>query len=140
MYSHKCQLRVKYGETDRMGYVYYGNYPLYFEVGRVEALRDLGLSYKQMEDELNIFMPVMSLQVRYLRPCFYDELLTLETTVFKIPETTIQFETKIYKENNKLANQGLITLCFVNKIDNARVSAPDIIVQSLKTHFVQNAS
>lgn len=114
MFKHQTQVRVRYSETDRMAYVYYGNYSFYFETGRVEALRSLGLSYKSVEDELGVFMPVMNMNVRYLRPCYYDELLILETTILHLPERTIEFETKIFKEQNELANQGKVTLCFVD--------------------------
>lgn len=68
MFTHTTQVRVRYGETDKMGFVYYGYYSLYYEIGRVEALRSLGLDYKSMEDQMHIFMPVVSLNVRYLRP------------------------------------------------------------------------
>lgn len=118
-----------------MAYVYYGNYSFYFETGRVEALRSLGLSYKSMEDKLGVFMPVMNMNVRYLRPCYYDELLILETTILHLPERTIEFETKIFKEQNELANQGKVTLCFVDIKTKKRVNAPEVIVDKLKSYF-----
>lgn len=136
MFKSITQVRVRYGETDRMGYVYYGNYPLYYEVGRVEALRALGLSYQKMEDDLLVFMPVMSLQVKYVRPCFYDELLNLETSIPHLPGDTIQFNTDIIKSDGKLANRGLVTLCFVDKNTNKRVPVPKQIMDVLKEYYI----
>jgi acyl-CoA thioester hydrolase len=136
MFKSITQVRVRYGETDRMGYVYYGNYPLYYEVGRVEALRALGLSYQKMEDDLLVFMPVMSLQVKYVRPCFYDELLNLETSIPHLPGDTIQFNTDIIKSDGKLANRGLVTLCFVDKNTNKRVPVPKQIMDVLEEYYI----
>jgi acyl-CoA thioester hydrolase len=136
MFKSITQVRVRYGETDRMGYVYYGNYPLYYEVGRVEALRALGLSYQKMEDDLMVFMPVMSLQVKYVRPCFYDELLNLETSIPHLPGDTIQFNTDIIKSDGKLANRGLVTLCFVDKNTNKRVPVPKQIMDVLQEYYI----
>ncbi|HMW38859.1 MAG: YbgC/FadM family acyl-CoA thioesterase [Saprospiraceae bacterium] len=135
MYTNRTQLRVRYGETDQMAYVYYGQYAYYYEVGRVEALRNLGLSYKSMEDDLGIFMPVMSMNVKYIRPAFYDEMLDLETSIEKIPEMTIQFHTKIYNPTGKLINYGLVSLCFVEIKSRQRVIAPQVITEKLKTFF-----
>jgi len=118
-----------------MSYVYYGQYAYYYEVGRVEALRDLGLSYKSMENDLGIFMPVMSMSCKYIRPAYYDELLTLETSILRIPEMTIQFETKIYNPENKWINFGQVSLCFVEIESKRRVSVPSIILDKLKSFF-----
>ena len=85
MYSFETQLRVRYGETDQMGYLYYGNYAQFYEVGRVETMRSLGMSYKTLETDYGILMPVMSMQVRYVRPAFYDDLLTIKTTIRHFP-------------------------------------------------------
>jgi acyl-CoA thioester hydrolase len=78
MYEHITTLRVRYAETDQMNIVYYGNYAQYFEVGRAECIRDLGFSYKKME-ELGVHMPVVELQVKFLRPARYDDLITIKT-------------------------------------------------------------
>jgi len=135
MLNNGPQCSVRYWVIVRIAYVYYGNYSFYYETGRVEALRSLGLSYKSMEDELGVFMPVMNMNVRYLRPCYYDELLILETTILHLPERTIEFETKIFNEKNELANQGKVTLCFVDIKTKKRVNAPEVIVEKLKAYF-----
>ncbi len=135
MYKHKTQLRVRYGETDQMAYVYYGQYAFYYEVGRVEALRELGLSYKAMEEDLGVFMPVMSMNVKYIRPAFYDELLTLETTIENIPGKTIRFDTRIYNSKDEWINYGQVFLCFVEISSKQRVNCPSIIIDKIKPYF-----
>ncbi|MCC7025982.1 MAG: acyl-CoA thioesterase [Saprospiraceae bacterium] len=135
MFTHSTQVRVRYGETDKMGFVYYGYYSLYYEIGRVEALRSLGLDYKSMEDQMHIFMPVVSLNVRYLRPAHYDDLLTLETSIIKWPNTSIQFDTKILNEKGDWLNQGQVVLCFLDIASRKRVEMPELLIQKLSPYF-----
>ncbi|MBK8244448.1 MAG: acyl-CoA thioesterase [Saprospiraceae bacterium] len=135
MFTHTTQVRVRYGETDKMGFVYYGYYSLYYEIGRVEALRSLGLDYKSMEDQMHIFMPVVSLNVRYLRPAHYDDLLTLETSIIKWPNTSIQFDTKILNEKGDWLNQGQVVLCFLDIASRKRVEMPELLIQKLSPYF-----
>src|SRR6056300_1254587 len=97
MYEFDYKIRVRYGETDQMGYVYYGNYALYYEVGRVEAIRSLGYTYRQMEEE-GVLMPVKKMESSYLRPVFYDELLTVKTSIQNLPDRVIVFRAEIYNE------------------------------------------
>jgi acyl-CoA thioester hydrolase len=118
-----------------MGFVYYGYYSLYYEIGRVEALRSLGLDYKSMEDQMHIFMPVVSLNVRYLRPAHYDDLLTLETSIVKWPNTSIQFDTKILNEKGDWLNQGQVVLCFLDIASRKRVEMPELLIQKLSPYF-----
>jgi acyl-CoA thioester hydrolase len=118
-----------------MGFVYYGYYSLYYEIGRVEALRSLGLDYKSMEDQMHIFMPVVSLNVRYLRPAHYDDLLTLETSIVKWPNTSIQFDTKILNEKGDWLNQGQVVLCFLYIASRKRVEMPELLIQKLSPYF-----
>lgn len=135
MYTHKTQIRVRYGETDQMSYVYYGQYAFYYEVGRVEAMRQLGFSYKRMEEELGVFMPVMSMNTKYLRPAYYDELLTLETTIEEMPDKVIRFDTKIFNEKNEWINYGQVFLCFVDIASKVRVTIPSVLSDQLKPYF-----
>ena len=95
MLNADINIRVRYAETDKMGYVYYGNYATYYEVGRVEALRKLGMSYKEMEDE-GIMLPVLSFNIKYFKPAFYDDLLTIKTSITEMPNTRIKFEYECY--------------------------------------------
>jgi acyl-CoA thioester hydrolase len=135
MYSHETQVRVRYGETDQMGYLYYGNYALYYEVGRVEMLRSLGLTYKEMESVHAVMMPVMSLQMRFVRPALYDELLTIRTTLRNMPADSITFHVEIFNEKKKLVNGGSVRLCFVDMKTNKTVSAPQFLTEKLAPYF-----
>jgi len=114
MFKNNHQIRVRYGETDQMGYCYYGNYAQYFEVGRVEALRSLGLSYKSLEED-GIMLPVLDFSVKYISPAFYDDLLTIETTIERVDGARIYFSYEIKNEADKLISKATTTLVFVNK-------------------------
>jgi acyl-CoA thioester hydrolase len=137
MYQHDFHKRVRYGETDQMGYLYYGNYAHYYEIGRVEMLRSLGLTYKSMEEEHGILMPVMSLQMRFVRPAYYDELLTIRTALRKLPDQFITFYVEIFNEKNKLVNGGSVKLCFVDKNSNKTIVAPSYLLDKLKPYFTE---
>ncbi len=136
MYQHETQVRVRYGETDQMGYLYYGNYPLYYEVGRTEAIRNLGLSYKAMEEEAGIALPVVECQLKYLRPAFYDNLIRIRTSIHRLePSEMIQFHSELYNEKNKLLNQGLTTLVFYDMKLKKKVPMPQLLYQKLLPFF-----
>jgi len=135
MYTTDFQKRVRYGETDQMGYLYYGNYAQYYEIGRVEMLRSLGLTYKEMEEEQGVMMPVLSLQMRYVRPAFYDELLTIRTTLRRLPDQFITFHVEIFNEKNKLINGGSVRLCFVDKKSNKSIFTPNNLIDKLRPFF-----
>lgn len=135
MYSFETQLRVRYGETDQMGYLYYGNYAQFYEVGRVETMRSLGMSYKTLETDYGILMPVMSMQVRYVRPAFYDDLLTIKTTIRHFPEKSITFYSEIFNEQKKLINGGEVKLCFVDAATKKTIPVPEVISNPLLPYF-----
>ena len=117
-------IRVRYGETDQMGYCYYGNYAQYFEVGRVEALRSCGLSYKEMEQN-GVMLPVSDFHVKYLSPAFYDDLLRVRTKIISIDRARIYFEYEVFNEADKLLSTATTTLVFVNK-ETMRPSSPPV--------------
>jgi acyl-CoA thioester hydrolase len=123
MYVTETQVRVRYAETDQMGFVYYGNYPAYYEVGRTEALRQLGTSYHALE-EAGIMMPVIDMKVNYFRPGRYDELLTVRTTVAEVPKTRMHFLYEIFNPQGELINKGETTLIFLSKDRNRPVRCP----------------
>ncbi|TNE69270.1 MAG: acyl-CoA thioesterase [Bacteroidetes bacterium] len=135
MYSHDFQLRVRYGETDQMGYLYYGRYAEYFEVGRVETIRSLGMSYKELEEVHGIWLPVVSMEMRFVRPAFYDDLLTIHTEIRKMPDSYITFHTELFNEKRKLINAGTIRLCFFAAAEKKVVPAPDELLSRLKPFF-----
>ena len=134
MLTHNIQIRVRYGETDQMGYVYYGNYAQYFEMGRVEWLRNLGVSYKRMEDS-GIMLPVLNLNINYLNPAKYDDLLTLQTTLLKKPTVRIEFEFKLYNEQKELLTEGYTSLVFIDMKKNKPTRTPNYIVEKTNPLF-----
>ncbi|HMP14738.1 MAG TPA: acyl-CoA thioesterase [Saprospiraceae bacterium] len=133
MYTFDFKKRVRYGETDQMGYLYYGNYAQYYEIGRVEMLRSLGLTYRAMELEHGIMMPVMTLDMRFVRPALYDELLTIRTTLRHLPQQFIRFYVEIFNEKNKLVNGGSVKLCFVQ--NGQTIPAPSFLLEKLYPYF-----
>jgi acyl-CoA thioester hydrolase len=135
MYKHEYKVIVRYAETDQMGFVYYGNYAKFYEIGRVELIRSLGLSYKEFEDRLNIFLPVVQLESRYLLPARYDDELRIETILDELPEKMISFRHLIYNPQNFLINKGVVKLLFIDKITGRKVSAPQEMTDVLKKHF-----
>ena len=131
MYKHIIKLRVRYSETDKMGVVYYGNYPQYFEVGRVEYMRDMGVVYAELEKQ-GILMPVVNLEISYRAPGLYDEELTIETWIEKLPTSKIVFKNKVLGEDGRLICEGKETLVFVN--DKFKPTQPPVIVvEALKS-------
>ncbi len=135
MLNHETTIRVRYGETDQMGYLYYGAYALYYEVGRAEAIRSIGLTYKDMELTYGIFMPVMSFQIRFVRPAFYDEELTVKTQMRHLPTRTMTFYHEIFNEQHKLLNGGSVRLGFVEAASRRSVDAPGYLLEKLKPFF-----
>lgn len=135
MYQSSTTHRVRYGETDQMAYLYYGNYALLYEIGRVEMLRELGLTYANMEAEHGVMLPVMSLNQRFVRPGRYDELLAINTTLRKLPVDTITFHVEIRNEKGKLVNGGSVKLCFVDMSTGRAVPAPEYLLEKLRPYF-----
>lgn len=135
MLTHECTKRVRYGETDQMGYLYYGNYAQYYEIGRAEMIRSLGLSYRAMEEEHNVLMPVMTLQCRYVRPALYDELITIRSTLRHLPQKTITFHMELFNEKGKLVNGGSVKLCFIDAKTNKSIDTPSYLLEKLKPYF-----
>ena len=134
-YHHSFQLRVRYAETDQMGFVYYGVYAQYYEVARVEAMRNIGIHYANIEREYGIWLPVIEMHVRFLRPAKYDDLLTIHTTVPSLPDKEIRFRYEIKNENGLLLNGALVQLCFLEASTQKRITAPDFIKEPLKSYF-----
>ncbi len=130
MNFNKVSFRVRYSETDQMGVVYHGRYAEYLEVGRVEWLRSLGISYKKLEDD-GIFLPVIHLQIQYKKSAKYDDLLTVETYLKDKPLVRINFDYKIYNENRELLVLASTTLVFMDKEKNKPVKCPPMILEKL---------
>jgi acyl-CoA thioester hydrolase len=123
MIKTETTLRVRYGETDQMGFVYYGVYAQYYEVGRVEAMRSLGFSYREME-ESGVLMPVINLTVNYKKPALYDDEVRIVTSVREMPGVRITFHYECFNQKNELLNNGSVTLVFIDKVKNKPMQPP----------------
>lgn len=125
------QVRVRYAETDQMGVVYHGNYAQYFEMGRVEWLRNLGVSYKWMEDN-GVMLPVVSLTMNYKKSARYDDLLTIRTILKKLSSVKIEFDYEIYNESNELLTTGNSVLVFVDMKTRRPTMAPKYVSEKVE--------
>lgn len=134
MYQASTTVRVRYGETDQMGYVYYGVYAMYYEVARVESLRQLGLTYKEIE-AMGVIMPVLENHSRFLAPGRYDEVLTIVTTVREKPGVKIRFEYEIFNQESRLIHQGETVLAFVDQKSNRPCRPPQEMQNVLEPYF-----
>lgn len=134
MFEHTTKLRVRYGETDQMGYMYYGNYAEFYEVGRVEMLRSLGMTYRSME-ESGIMMPVLEMKCKYLKPARYDEEIRIRVIMDKMPGVKIHFRYELYNEHDELIHTGETLLVFVNMLTNRPCMAPSDFMERLKAFF-----
>ncbi len=134
MIINQTNIRVRYGETDQMGYVYYGNYAQFFEVGRVEWLRTLGVSYKSLE-ESGIMLPVIQLNINYMKPAKYDDLLTITTIMTKKPLVKIEFDFEVRNEKNDLLTTGFTSLVFMDMKKNKPIKAPQYLLDRIYAQF-----
>jgi acyl-CoA thioester hydrolase len=135
MFESTHQVRVRYAETDQMNIVYYGNYAQYFEVGRVESIRQLGFTYKHME-AMGVIMPVVELHTKYVRPAHYDDLLTIKTAVKELPvDHRIEFFQEVYNEAGKLLTTGKVVLYFVTAKTKEKTTMPAELRTKLEPYF-----
>ncbi len=126
----EIQIRVRYGETDQMGVVYHGNYALYLEMGRIEWLRKLGISYKLMEEN-GIMLPVVSLNINYKKSACYDDVINVKTQLKKQPTAKIEFDYEITNEKGELLTIASTTLVFIDMKTNRPVKAPEYILEAI---------
>lgn len=134
MYQSETSVRVRYSETDQMGYVYYGNYAAYFEVARVESLRQLGMTYKELE-EMGIMMPVLENHSKFIAPALYDDELKIVTTIREKPGVRIRFEYEISNSQGQLIHRGETLLAFVNKQTGRPCRPPEAFDKVLEPFF-----
>lgn len=127
-------LRVRYGETDPMKYVYYGNYAEYLEVARVELFRELGIPYNEIENQ-GIWLPVSEFSIKYLKPGLYDEILEIHTYIKKLPGVRIEFEYKIYNSSKEKITEAKTTLFFLDSKTNKVVKCPDFLMNLLEKNW-----
>lgn len=134
MYSFDYDYRIRYADIDQMGYMYYGNYAKLYEIGRVEALRSLGLRYRDLE-ETGIIMPVYENKSRFISPAKYDDLVTIRVIIKSLPKVRIIFHYEIYDEQKTLLHTGETTLVFVKTLNNKITTSPEEITERLLPFF-----
>lgn len=127
-------LRVRYAETDPMKYVYYGNYATYFELGRVELFRSIGISYDEIEKQ-GIWLPVSDYKIKYLKPALYDQKLEIHTFMRKIPGVRIEFEYEIYNEEGVKITEASTTLFFLSAETNRVIKCPDFLMKLIEENW-----
>ncbi|MEN2435500.1 thioesterase family protein [Weeksellaceae bacterium A-14] len=127
-------LRVRYGETDPMKYVYYGNYAEYLEVARVELFRTIGISYNEIENH-GIWLPVSEFRIKYLKPAKYDDLIEIQTSVRKIPGVRIEFEYEIFNQNHEKLTEAFTTLYFFDAQKQKAVRCPDFLMHYITKNW-----
>lgn len=134
MITSSVNIRVRYAETDQMGYVYYGNYAQYFEVARVEMLRELGFSYKLLEEQ-GVMLPVVHYEIKYFKPAFYDDMLEIKTTISKLPSARLQFSYQTFNAAGELLNEAATTLVFINRETGRPCRAPGDMLKMMESGF-----
>lgn len=135
MLTSKTSIRVRYGEVDQMGFLYYGNYALYYEVGRATMIREAGYPYSEMEKD-GVVMPVVKMNAKFLRPALYDELITVETTLKELSiHPFVTFHHRLFNEQGELIHKGEVTLTFFDPATRKRVPMPERLLSYLKPYF-----
>lgn len=135
MYITKTSIRIHYALTDQMGVVYHGHYAQFYEIGRTEAIRQLGFTYKDIE-AMGIIMPVVDIHSKFLRPAKYDDLITVVTTLREMPvHHKILFHSEIYNEQALLLNSGDVTLYFMESETMTRCAMPTTLNNKLAPYF-----
>ncbi len=132
--AHESKVRVTYKDTDRMGYSYYGNYPTYYEIGRTEFLREMGLTYKKLEED-GYLLPIVKMIIEYIKPAVYDDLLTIKTIFKKIHQIKVEFDYEIFNSKSELINKGYTLLAFVDINSRKPVRAPQYYIDTLNKFF-----
>ncbi len=135
MIAKTTKFRVRYADTDQMGYMYYGNYPQYLEVGRAEWLRELGFSYREIEKS-GIILPVRSLDIKYLKPLKYDEVVTIRTFLKKKPMVRIEFSYEIYNEKKELCTTASTTLVFIDITTGKPTKIPNNLLEVVERELL----
>lgn len=134
MLSDETIIRVRYGETDKMGVVYYGTYALYYEVGRTDLMRKYGITYKNLEEQ-GIQLPVLSMDCEYLRSAFYDDEIIVRTFVKELPLARMKFYYELYNKENQLINKATTTLIFYDSELKKPIRAPQSFIEKVKKFF-----
>ena len=131
MTTNQTEIKVRYGETDQMGVVYHGNYAHYLEIGRLEWLDSIGVSYKEMEAN-NVMLPVVSMSLKYIKSAVYGDIITVYTTLLKRPTASIEFDYQIRNSSGELLTTAHTKLAFINMKSNFPMRCPKYILDELQ--------
>ncbi len=134
MYTTNTNIRVRYVETDKMGVVYHGNYAQYFDMGRTESLREIGLSYLDIENK-GIVMPVITISAKYYKSVYYDDVITVKTMLKNLPGYKIDFEYEIHNQRGELTTTGKTSLVFIDMKTKKPIRAPEFLLEKLRPFF-----
>lgn len=134
MYSHSIEIRVRYGETDQMGYLHHSNYARYYEAARVELMRALGFPYGEMENS-GVIMPVLTLESKFIAAILYDELVTVKATITELPSSRMKLTYTIHNQAGKKVNEGKTDLCFVKSDSRRPMRCPEHILSLMQKAF-----
>ena len=132
MITAENRIKIRYDEVDKMGYVYHGNYAKYYHISRTELLRKVGISDRELEN-YNIILPVIEMNVRYIKPVFYDDTITIKTSLKEAPKSRIKFHHEAFNQNNEKINEAEITLVFVDQNTRKPMRAPEIVLEKLES-------
>ena len=134
MFLFETKIRVRYADTDQMGYMYYGNYAAFFEVARTEMLRSVGMTYKAME-EAGVMMPVLEMKSKYIKPALYDDEILVKVTIKDKPAVRIIFNYELFNPKQELLHIGETTLVFVDMLKNKPCLAPQNFRDKIEIYF-----
>jgi len=134
MIASKNEIRIRYDEVDKMGYVYHGNYAKYYHISRTELLRKIGISDKELENH-NIILPVIEMSIKYIKPIFYDDIITIKTSLYNIPTSRMIFHHEVRSNNNEMINRATSTVAFVDINTRKPMKAPRFIVNKIKSYI-----
>jgi len=131
MIVHKSKIWVAYSDTDQMGFVHHSNYAKYYESARWNAFRSMGLPY-QLIEKSGILMPVVNMQMQFIKPAYYDDELLIQTIVSKCPTAVMRFDYKMYNQHNELINKALVETAFVNKTTGKPCRPPQKLIEMME--------
>jgi acyl-CoA thioester hydrolase len=137
MYSTETKIRVNYSQVDQMGYVFFGNYPTFYEIGRTELLRELNMTPAQLEEQ-GVILPVRNLESEYYHPALYDELLTIKSTLKEVTALRLNFQFEIFNSEQKLINLGRVQMIFADK-KNGHPRRSDDVKEKMEQKIFQHA-
>ena len=137
MITSETKIQVRYDEVDKMGYVYHGNYARYFHISRTDLLRKVGICDKELESQ-NIILPVIEISIKYLKPVFYDDFITIRTKLLEMPETRIKFQHEVINQHNEIINIASSSMVFVDVNTRKPMIVPEIIKSKIESYLKHN--